>query len=231
MDGVITLDDPATEVALVRHAGARRLTLRVDPVTGAARVTVPTRTSLAEIRMFLLRQSSWLRKAQARVPEIVCVVDGAVIPVEGIPHEVRRVPGPARAARLTGGLLTVGGRSPAGPQVAAWLKLRARDALLPAVERHAAVLGRPFQAVQLRDTSSRWGSCTSRGSLNFSWRLAMAPPAILDYVAAHEVAHLAEMNHSAKFWAVVAKLMPDYERRRHWLKTEGRGLHRYRFDG
>lgn len=229
MDGPIRLDDPPAEVEVLRRAGSRRLTLRVDPVSGAARVTAPPRATLAEIRMFLMRQSDWLRAAQARVPDTIAVTDGAVLPVEGVPHVIHRVPDGRRAARLTGGILTVGGKGPAGPMVAAWLKLRARDALLPAVERHAAALGRRFTAVALRDTRSRWGSCSSSGVLSFSWRLAMAPPEVLDYVAAHEVAHLAEMNHAPRFWAVVARLMPEYERRRRWLKTEGRGLHRYLF--
>ena len=158
-------------------------------------------------------------------------ISGVSIPVAGVEREIRRVAGPGRTARLSGGILTVGGTGPAGPPVAAWLKLRARDALLEAVGRHAAALGRPSGGVRLGDARTRWGSCSPRGTLSFSWRLAMAPPAILDYVAAHEVAHLAEMNHSPRFWAVVARLMPDYARRRKWLKTEGRALHRYRFEG
>ncbi len=229
MASEIRLDDPETTVAVVRHRSARRLTLRVDPVSGAARVTAPPRATMSEIRMFLMRQGDWLRGAQSRIPEQVLVEDGALIPVAGVEHEIRRVEGAPRVARLNGGILTVGGKGPAGPRVAEWLKLRARDALLPAVERHAAKLGRRARGITLKDTRSRWGSCSERGNLNFSWRLAMAPAPILDYVAAHEVAHLAEMNHSDRYWAVLERLMPDYEPRRAWLKKEGRYLHRFRF--
>ncbi|MGR3434759.1 MAG: M48 family metallopeptidase, partial [Shimia sp.] len=81
----------------------------------------------------------------------------------------------------------------------------------------------------LRDTRSRWGSCSAAGGLNYSWRLVMAPPEVLDYVAAHEVAHLAQMNHSPRFWAEVAGLMPGYEAPRGWLRRHGADLHRYRF--
>jgi predicted metal-dependent hydrolase len=91
-------------------------------------------------------------------------------------------------------------------------------------------LGRRFSRLSLRDTRSRWGSCSSRGGLSYSWRLILAPPDVLDYVAAHEVAHLAEMNHSPAFWALVARLCPGYQAPRGWLRREGAGLHRYRFD-
>ena len=103
-------------------------------------------------------------------------------------------------------------------------------ALAEAADRHSAALGRPHAGIVLRDTRSRWGSCTSEGNLMFSWRLIMAPPRILQYVAAHEVAHLAEMNHSPDFWAVVERLFPDYGVCRRWLRENGDHLHRVRFD-
>ena len=110
------------------------------------------------------------------------------------------------------------------------LKARARDALVPAARRYAELLGRQATSIALRDTRSRWGSCSAAGRLSFSWRLAMAPPEVLDYVAAHEAAHLTEMNHAPRYWAVVERIMPDYQRHRAWLKSEGRKLHDFRFD-
>ncbi|MFM2356655.1 MAG: hypothetical protein RLZZ528_2391, partial [Pseudomonadota bacterium] len=111
----------------------------------------------------------------------------------------------------------------------AFLRVAARTRLNAACDRFAAALGRPYSRIALRDTRSRWGSCTQDGGLMFSWRLVMAPPEVLDYVAAHEVAHLAEMNHSDAFWSVVARLYPDHARQRRWLKAEGSLLHGYRF--
>ena len=88
-------------------------------------------------------------------------------------------------------------------------------------------LGVKVKRISIRDQSSRWGSCTSAGSLSFSWRLILAPPYVLDYLAAHEVAHLVEMNHSARFWRVVGKVCPHTERAKTWLDTHGNDLHRY----
>jgi predicted metal-dependent hydrolase len=95
------------------------------------------------------------------------------------------------------------------------------------VRRHAAAVGRPVARITLRDTRSRWGSCTARGALNFSWRLVMAPPHVLDYLAAHEVAHRVHMDHSEAFWAVCARLSPDLARAEAWLKAHGPSLHRF----
>ena len=103
------------------------------------------------------------------------------------------------------------------------------DRLAAASDHYAALLGRRHTRLTLRDTRSRWGSCSAKGALGYSWRLILAPPDVLNYVAAHEVAHLAQMNHSPAFWAEVARLMPDYETPRAWLRREGGALHRYRF--
>lgn len=120
---------------------------------------------------------------------------------------------------------------PAGPAVLAALKCLARDRLAEASDRHATAIGRKVGRITLRDTRSRWGSCTSEGNLMYSWRLILAPPEVLDYVAAHEVAHLVHMDHSRAFWAQVERLMPGHKSARDWLRREGTGLHRWRFEG
>jgi predicted metal-dependent hydrolase len=111
-----------------------------------------------------------------------------------------------------------------------FLKSRAKCELERACAGFSARIDRYPRRITLRDTRSRWGSCTAAGNLMFSWRLAMAPPEILEYVAAHEVAHLREMNHGAGFWTLVAELTPDYDARRRWLHAHGPALHRYRFE-
>ncbi|MEL7464267.1 MAG: SprT family zinc-dependent metalloprotease [Pseudomonadota bacterium] len=227
----IALDDPETEVVLRRSARARRITLTVPRNGDAPRVTAPPRVSAAEIRMFLLRQADWLREALARAPEIEIVTAGVRLPVAGRELLVIREDGPRRPPRIAGDRLILSGTAPAAPRIAAWLKERARAALLPIVEDSAEAIGARFGRVSLRDPKGRWGSCSSKGDLNFSWRLAMAPPAVLDYVAVHEAAHLREMNHGPRFWALVERLRPDWRDQRNWLRDDGAALHRFRFDG
>jgi len=157
------------------------------------------------------------------------VTHGTLLPLEGV--LTRLDPGPARGTvrREAGALIVPGPADQAGRRVAAYLRALARDRLAVACDRYAAQIGRAHSGLTLRDTRSRWGSCTAAGGLMFSWRLILAPPDVLDYVAAHEVAHLAQMNHSPAFWAEVARLMPGYATRRRWLKAEGGALHAWRF--
>jgi predicted metal-dependent hydrolase len=226
----IELSDPPCRVRLVRSARARRFTLRLESAGAGAILTVPTGVPDAESRRFLARHAGWLRSALARQPDEVIVGPGAELPVSGRPVVVEVRQGPRRPPVLAGGALVLQGAGAEGARISTWLRLRARDALIPAVRGHARRLGRQIESIVLRDTRSRWGSCSSNGTISFSWRLAMAPAEVLDYVAAHEAAHLVEMNHSDRYWAVLAELVPDYARHRAWLKREGRRLHAYRFD-
>ncbi|MEM6678230.1 MAG: M48 family metallopeptidase [Pseudomonadota bacterium] len=225
----IRLEDPAVTVALRVSTRARRFTLRLDPAGDGAVLTMPPGVALAHVEAFLQEHAGWLAHALARQPERVRISPGARVPVDGVDQLL--LSGDHRGApRLSEcGLVLPAGRAP-GRAVQAWLKERARARMVPAVERYAAQLGRPVAAVSLRDTRSRWGSCTSAGRISLSWRLAMAPVAVQDYVAAHEVAHLQEMNHSPRYWRCLAGLMPDYQRHRAWLRREGRHLHAYDFD-
>ena len=225
---VIHLDDPAISVLLRRSRAARRFTLSLRPGEEAARLTAPSAARRAEAERFLDRHADWLRDAISRTPAAECVAVGASLPVDGAPRRIEALP-MRGAVRLEGERLLAPSRATARA-VAGWLKLRARDRLVPAAEAAAARIGREVGRVTLRDTRSRWGSCTRRGDLSFSWRLAMAPPEVLDYVACHEAAHLVEMNHGPAFWALVAQLRPDYRVQRAWLRREGARLHGYRFD-
>ncbi len=180
--------------------------------------------------MFLMRQADWLRAALARAPAQIRIAPGAQLPVAGRMLLIESRPGLRRAPRIENETLAFYGRGAPGPRAAAWLKERARAAITPIVADSVAEIGAKFGRISLRDQKGRWGSCTSRGDLSFSWRLAMAPPAVLDYVAVHEAAHLLEMNHGPRFWALVTRLRPNWKRQRDWLRVEGPDLHRYRFD-
>ena len=213
-------------VELRRTAGARRMTLRVSRLDGRVTLTVPPHVPDAEAEAFVAAKSEWIERNVAQSPDRNAVGIGTRLPVRGHLHEV--VAGPGRAARIDGDRIFAPDRA-AGPAIAALLKGIARDRLSAAIDAHAAGLGVRAGRLTLRDTRSRWGSCTADGNLMLSWRLAMAPDAVADYVALHEVAHLIRMDHSPDFWALVASRTPDWKRHRDWLRTDGAALHAYRF--
>ena len=219
---------PQIEVQLRRSARARRLSLRVSRLDGRVTLTVPHGVSERQVHAFAKEKAGWLRGALEGQPDAVDVELGVELPLAG--HLYRLVKGQGRSVRLVDDHLHIPGAADAtAAKVAGFLKAQARARLQTACAGYADDLGRPFGRITLRDTRSRWGSCSSEGNLNFSWRLAMAPPEVLNYVAAHEVAHLAEMNHSRRFWDVVTRLYGSHDAERRWLRTEGAALHRYRF--
>ena len=221
--------NPPVALTLRRSGRARRLSLRVSGLDGRVTLTVPHGVSETEALSFARSRANWLRRTLAEHPCRVAVGPGAMLPVEGEMRQV--VAGTGPRVRLADDRVHVpGAPETLAPRLRAWLRARARDRLAAASDHHAARLGRGYSRLSLRDTRSRWGSCSAQGALSYSWRLILAPPEVLDYVAAHEVAHLAEMNHSPAFWAVVARLCPGYGTPRAWLKREGAALHRYRFD-
>lgn len=216
--------DPPVEIVLRRSAQARRMTLRVSALDGRISLTRPMRVSEAEAMRFASEKAPWIRAQVARLEPVRRVALGITIPVQDVPLTVGAgVPG------LDAAGIRVSTARPPGPQVAAVLKTLARERLAAAVAHHAAVLDVSPGRLTLRDTRSRWGSCTARGDLMFSWRLVMAPADVLDYVAAHEVAHLRHMDHSRAFWATVERTRPDWRNQRDWLRTHGTALHAWRF--
>lgn len=221
---------PPVEVHLKRSARARRFSLRVSRLDGKVTLSMPLRAREGEAMAFLRGHEGWLRQTLAEMPDSALrpVGLGSVVPVEG--RALTLAPGAGRSIRLEGdSLLVPGDPASAGPRVAAWLKVLARDRLAAASTRYAGMVGRRYSALALRDTRSRWGSCSPDGRLMYSWRLIMAPPVVLDYVAAHEVAHLVELNHSPAYWDVVTGICPDWKLHRGWLHAEGQTLHRLRF--
>lgn len=218
---------PPVPLTLRRSARARRISLRISGLDGRVTLTLPRGVSEAEALDFARSKENWIRGHLDRQPDAVQVGIGTVLPVEGV--ERRVVAGPGRRVVLTAERIAVPPDAP-GRRLQAWLRELARDRLTAACDGYAAALGRDYARITLRDTRSRWGSCSSAGGLMFSWRLILAPPEILRYVAAHEVAHLAEMNHSRAFRNTVAALYGPYEAPRAWLRGEGNALHRYRFE-
>ncbi|WP_380057793.1 M48 family metallopeptidase [Falsihalocynthiibacter sp. SS001] len=220
--------DPAVEVRLRRSGRAKRLSLRVSRLDGQVTLTMPKHAKDKEAVDFANEKADWIRgHVGARLAELRPEVGGWIwFRGEKCPIQS----GGGRSARFVDGAISVPDAAEKVPlRVESFLKLAARADLVSASEGFARDLGVEIGRVTLRDTRSRWGSCTYEGNLMYSWRLVMAPPEVLRYVAAHEVAHRLEMNHSVAFWAQVARVFPDYARPRKWLRDNGEELHRFRF--
>ncbi|MCI2395214.1 SprT family zinc-dependent metalloprotease [Aliiroseovarius sediminis] len=220
---------PSVAVLLRPSTRARRLSLRVSKLDGRVTLTVPQGASRTEAVRFAKDRADWIRKHLAdTVPELRPMI-GDNIPFLGQPHQI--VTAPVRAGRVEDGqiLLPQGDRTQTCARLEVLLKAEARNRLSRASARYARQVNRDFGRLTLRDTRSRWGSCSSEGNLMYSWRLVMAPEGVLNYVAAHEVAHLVHMNHSAAFWAQVGDIYPGYQTPRKWLRDHGSLLHQYRF--
>jgi len=221
------------QVTLRRRPGVRRLTLRVSSATGQILLTLPDHATFKAAKAFAEAQGGWIAARIARVPQRVGFVPGSSVPLRGVPHRIEHRPGLRAVAKVESGeagepLLLVSGSEEAVPgRVRRYLTGEAGKDLKVAVARHTASLGIPARRIAIRDTKSRWGSCSSTGTLSFSWRLIMAPPLVLDYLAAHEVAHLKELNHSNRFWTLLHELCPATDEAERWLKRHGAELHRY----
>ena len=219
---------PDIPVLLRRSARARRLSLRVSRLDGRVTLTLPKAVPEREGLAFVAEKADWVTAQLAERVAPVRVALGCDVPLEGRLYRV--VPGSGRQVRIEGGEITVpGDPERAGARLQGFFKEQARARLVAASDRYAARLGQSYCRMTLRDTRSRWGSCSSRGALMYSWRLIMAPASVLEYVAGHEVAHLAEMNHGPRFWQVVEDIHGPYDAPRRWLRAHGEDLHRYRF--
>ncbi len=228
MAEVMLVGTPAIRVVLKRSSRAKRLILRVQPNGTDPTLTLPERLPGHAAQAFLSRSEPWLRQRLATATPSVQVTDGTVLPLAGKTLRIEHVT--AGRMQLQDGVLLVPGRVEQIPvRAAAFLREQARQAVVTHSDHFARILGKKIGRITLRDPRSRWGSCTSAGDLMYSWRLIMAPPEILRYVAAHETAHLTELNHSARFWSVVERLCPNFAPQRKWLQENGAGLHRFSF--
>lgn len=238
-------------ILLRRSVRARRFSLQVSEAKRGAVLTMPVYSSFAEADEFLSRHLDWLKERVAGLSEPVPFTHGAVIPLRGFAHKVQFMgpvrrrgvvwveadetaeaapawpAGARRSSRRLPKLCVAGEAEHAPRRLLDWLRRQAHQDLKGQVTIHAKRLRLQPQRIVVRDQTTRWGSCSTSGALSFSWRLVLAPSHVLDYLAVHEVAHLGQMNHGPRFWALVAKAMPDYEHAQDWLREHGSSLHRY----
>lgn len=227
----VALGEEAVRIILRRRPSARRLTLRVSSATGEVVITLPARSTVAAARDFASSHSGWIAARLAKVPERVPLAPGVTIPFRGVEHRVvhRLGRGVTTASIVDGAPAIVLACDPAhvARRLRDYLQREVRKDLSAAARIYAGRVGALPKRITVRDTRSRWGSCTARGELNFSWRLILAPPMVLDYLVAHEMAHLRELNHSPRFWALLRSVCPHVDEAERWLKRHGSGLHRY----
>jgi predicted metal-dependent hydrolase len=225
---ILDIDGRAVPLRMVRHPRARRLILRLDPQHGGVTVTLPPWAGWAEGADMAVRERVWIGSRVSTFPVPHPFADGAIVPFLGKDHRIRHVGGRGVPVRRAEGELQVSGEPEHLPRrLTDWLKAQARAEIESLAHAKAAILGRRVARVTVRDTRSRWGSCSVSGRLSFCWRLVLAPRWILDYVVAHEVAHLRHHDHSPAFWATVARLTDRVDAAREWLRRNGPGLHLY----
>ncbi|MAT33907.1 MAG: hypothetical protein CMK06_01990 [Ponticaulis sp.] len=207
---------------------AQRLILKIDPKTGGPVVTAPSARHRKSAENFVKAKAGWIENQLSRRPDDLLLQPGASIPIGGVPHELLRSGEKGRTRLIAGEppcLDSPGAALTYPDRVERFLKIRARQLITERADIHAQRLGVDPRRISIRDTRTRWGSCSAKGYLNFSWRLVLAPPEILDYVVAHEVAHLIEMNHSSAFWNLVEKSYGPHRSARAWLRQNGKTLH------
>lgn len=224
-----TIDGRRVPVKLIVNPRARHVSVRIDPTRREAIATAPTKRHLKHAAQFAAERAGWIAQELSRLPKGVSLSPGSFVSFRGVEHELTYERGRGQA-RVEAGLiprLVVPATDPAlfEARVIRFFKEQAREELIDRVATHAVTLGVKPVKIQVKELRSRWGSCSVEGVLSFSWRLILAPPFVLDYLAAHEVAHLREMNHSRRFWAHVKRCMPEFERGREWLHEYGCALH------
>lgn len=224
------IDGKMLPVKVSQNRRATRMTLTIQPGGAGLKVTMPPHVSDRQLDQFLARNRNWAAAKISRMPQPMRLEDGGIVLFCGREHRIvhlDRLRGVVEAKQIAGepSLLVPGPIERLERRLVDFLKREARRELNEATTRHAASLGVRPKQIRITDTTSRWGSCSSTRTLSFSWRIIMAPPEVLDYLVAHEVAHLREMNHSPRFWALVEQICPQMKRHRAWLKRNGVLLH------
>ncbi|MEM8770455.1 MAG: SprT family zinc-dependent metalloprotease [Pseudomonadota bacterium] len=227
----INIDARAVPLVARVNRRAKRLILRVDAAAGEIHVTAPSQRAVPEAIAFARERGDWIARQLDEALRAKPFFEGGSAPIRGLAHKIVRDGGARAPVRLMSGpaptVLVGGAAEHLHRRLTEWLKREARNDLIAAVDRHCEKLGKKRRQIRIRDTRSRWGSCTSDGALSFSWRLIMAPPQILDYVAAHECVHLLHMNHSPAFWRQVRALGVDPRGAEDWFDKHGAQLFAY----
>lgn len=228
----VLIDGRSVAVRYRGNAKARRIIMRMEKDGHGIVLTLPSGTSKQAAHEFAVSQGAWIwqRLAPLDQPKSISEIEGTAIQIRGVAHEIRFLEGrgvPVHIRDLPVPQLMVRGETAhMQRRISDFLKRQARDDLERSSRYYAEAMGVAFKQLTVRDTTSRWGSCSSTGTLSYSWRLIMAPPKVLDYVCAHEVAHILEMNHGPDFWELVYRHCAHTDMARKWLRKSGHTLHK-----
>jgi predicted metal-dependent hydrolase len=224
---ILEVEGKAVTLRFRRNAAARRLVMRLDTKTGGLVMTLPRRAGLAEALRFAEQSRAWIIRSLAKQPAPPAFADGLQLLYRGQNHVLCLTGGARGLVRVESGEIHVPGRPEHAPRrLKDFFAAEAKRDLTAASQRYAVAMSTSFTRISIRDQKSRWGSCSSSGVLSYSWRLILAPDYVLDYVAAHEVVHLREMNHGPRFWRLVLSHCPHAKAAKEWLKIHGREVHR-----
>lgn len=216
------------ELRVVQSARAKRLTLRIDEQERVPVLTVPRRCSEKRALEFVESHRDWITNMLARIPQSKKITDASQISFFGQLLTVCHQPEQRAGVYIEDGKIIVcGNKEFIHRRLIDFLKKQAHDRLYELSTAKARVIGCQVNSVCIKDTKSRWGSCSSKSNINYNWRIVLAPAYVINYLVSHEVAHLAHQDHSSAFWDCVAKLCPDYKEGRQWLKIKGRELYQY----
>ena len=225
-------EKPQIRVAIRRVRNSTRLSLRVSSISENVTLTAPLNTKQDVLLRFLESKETWLKDKLLKISDKKLQVDiGGLIPIFGSKKQLE-ICSESLNVRIIGNSIRIPiSVSKPGLSVENYLKKLAMEELTNVTNYYCDKLGVSYSSIKLRDTRSRWGSCSSNSNLMFSWRLIMAPKNVIRYLVAHEVTHLKHFNHSSDFWFEVRSIFGPYENERKWLRTEGTNLHFYKFKG
>ena len=229
---ILFSEKPQIKVAVRKVRNSTRLSLRVSSISENVTLTAPVNTKQDVLLRFLESKENWLKENLLKISDKKVHVDiGRLIPIFGTKKHIK-ICSESLNVRVIGDSIRIPTTvSKPGLAVENYFKKLAKEEITSVANYYCGKLGVSYASIKLRDTRSRWGSCSSNSNLMFSWRLIMAPKNIIRYLVAHEVTHLKHFNHSREFWFEVRSIFGSYENERKWLRTEGANLHFYKFTG